>query len=162
MALTQSSGGWVIIVSLIVAQLLNVLPVSLWAQWGRPELVTMVLLYWIIALPERVGIGFSWMVGLVQDIVEGAPLGQNALALAIVAYLALLLYQRLRMFTPIQQAGLIFMLVGLNQLLCNWVQTLTGTVSPDMLFMLPALVSALLWPLLSEFLRLIRRAYAVS
>lgn len=160
--LNQASGGWVIIASLIVAQLINVLPVPLWAQWGRPEMVAMVLLYWIIALPERVGIGFAWLVGLVQDLVEGSPPGQNALALAILAYLALLLYQRLRMFTPIQQAGLIFVLVGLNQLLCNWVQTLTGTVSPNMLFMLPALVSALLWPLLSEFLRLIRRAYVVT
>nr|WP_235015290.1 rod shape-determining protein MreD [Oceanicoccus sp. KOV_DT_Chl] len=76
--------------------------------------------------------------------------------------MALILYQRLRMFTPIQQAMVVFVLIGLNQLLGNWVQTLHGTVSPDLKFLLPALVSALLWPLLSEFLRLLRRAYYVS
>lgn len=162
MVLSPGNAGWVIALSLVVAELFNVFPLPFWAQWGRPEMVALVLIYWVIAIPERVGIIVAWLVGLTQDIVEGAPLGQNALALAVLAYLALLLYQRLRMYTPLQQAGVIFMLVGLNQILCNWVQTLTGAVTPDMLFLLPALVSALIWPLLSEFLRLIRRAYAVT
>ena len=122
----------------------------------------MVLIYWVIALPERVGIGIAWMTGLVQDIVEGAMLGQNALALAVLAYLGLILYQRLRMFTPMQQGGVVFVLVGLNQLLSHWVQTLAGAVSTDLLFLLPAMVSALLWPLLSAFLRMLRRTYHVS
>jgi rod shape-determining protein MreD len=78
------------------------------------------------------------------------------------AYLSLILYQRLRMYTPLQQAGVVFILIGLNQMLCHWVQTLTGTASPNLLFLLPALISALLWPVLSVFLRLLRRAYYVS
>lgn len=158
----QGHGWWVIAVTIAVALLLTVLPLPLWAQWGRPEFVAIVLLYWVIALPQRVGIIIAWSVGLVQDIVEGVPLGQNALALAVLAYVALLLYQRLRMYTPLQQAGVIFVLIGLNQLLCNWVQTLTGTVSPNLQFLLPAVVSALLWPIVAEFLRLLRRVYRVS
>ncbi len=153
---------WVIFLSLVVALLLSIVPLPLWAKWGRPELVAMVLVYWVIALPERVGIGVAWMTGIVQDIVEGAPLGQHAFALAVLAYLALILYQRLRMFTPVQQAAVIFVLIGMNELLCHWVQTLTGTVSPDLLFLLPAFASGLLWPVLSAFLRLLRRAYYVN
>lgn len=162
MVLNAAHGRWVIVLSLAVALLLNIIPLPLWAQWGRPELVAMVLIYWVIALPERVGIGIAWSVGLAQDIVEGALLGQNALALSVLAYLVLILYQRLRMFTPIQQAGVVFVLIGLNQLLCHWVQTLVSTASSDLLFLLPAMVSALLWPLLSTFLRLLSRAYYVS
>lgn len=162
MVVSRGNGHWVIGLTFIVALWLAIIPLPLWAQTGRPALVAMVLIYWVIALPERVGIGIAWMVGLVQDIVEGTSMGQNAFALAIVAYLALILYQRLRMYTPLQQAGVVFILIGLNQLLCHWVQTLTGTVSPNLLFLLPALVSALLWPLLSVFLRLLRRAYYVS
>ena len=122
----------------------------------------MVLIYWVIALPQHVGIGWAWLVGLVQDIIAGTPLGQNALALAVLAYLSLILYQRLRMFTPVQQALVIFVLIGLNQLICHWVQTITGTVSPNLLFLLPAVISALLWPILSVFLRLVRRNYYVN
>jgi len=155
------NGIGVILATLVVALWLSVIPVPLWAQTGRPEFVALVLLYWVIALPERIGIGAAWMVGFVQDIVEGSPLGQNALALAVLAYLALILYQRLRMFTPVQQAAVIFVLIGVNQMLCHWVQTLTGTASPNLLFLLPAFVSALMWPLFAAFLRLLRRAYYV-
>ena len=159
--MNQANGRIVIFLSLVVALWLLIIPLPVWAQWGRPAFVAMVLLYWVIALPERVGIGISWLVGLVQDIVTGAPLGQNAFSFAVLSYLALILYQRLRMYTPLQQALVVFVLIGLHQLLGNWVQTLHGTASPDLLFLLPALVSALLWPLLSEFLRLLRRAYYV-
>jgi|TARA_B110000908_G_scaffold142724_1_gene171103 rod shape-determining protein MreD len=162
MVVNQGSGHWVITSTLLAAVMLSILPMPLWAQWGRPAIVAMVLIYWVIALPEHVGIGVAWTVGLLQDIVAGTPLGQNALALSVVAYLALILYQRLRMFTPVQQAVVVFVLIGLNQLLCHWIQTLTGTVSPNLLFLLPALISALLWPVLSVFLRLLRRNYYVN
>lgn len=160
--MTPANGRLVIAITLLIAVLIGVLPLPLWAQWGRPAIVAMVLIYWVIALPERVGIGTAWLVGLVQDIVQGAVLGQHAFALAIMAYLSLILYQRMRMYTPLQQAGVIFVLIGLNQLLCHWVQTLAGTASPNLLFLLPALVSALLWPPMSVVLRLVRRAYSVS
>ena len=159
--MNPANGRLVIAATLLVALLLSVMPLPLWAQWGRPALVAMVLIYWVIALPERVGIGVAWLVGLIQDIVEGAQLGQNAIALAIITYMALILYQRMRMYTPLQQAGVIFVLIGLNQLLCHWVKTLTGTIAPNMLFLLPALVSALLWPLLSLVLRGLRRSFLV-
>jgi rod shape-determining protein MreD len=116
----------------------------------------------VIALPQRVGIGMAWLTGLVLDLVEGTPLGENALALAVIAYLALILYQRLRMYAAWQQAGVIFVLIGINQLLCHWVQTMTARVVPTLMFLLPALVSALLWPSLLLLLRHIRRRYRVT
>lgn len=155
-------GRTVIVITLAVALLLSVMPLPLWAQWGRPEWVAMVLLYWVMALPERVGIGIAGITGLVLDIVEGAPLGQNIFALGVLTYLVLILYQRLRMYSALQQSAVIFVLLGLNQLLCHWVQTLVGTPSPNLLFLLPAVVSAVIWPWLLVFLRFLRRYYYVS
>jgi rod shape-determining protein MreD len=157
-----AQGRMVIFFTLVAALLLSILPLPLWAQWGRPEWVAMVLLYWVMALPERIGIGIAGMAGLALDIVEGAPLGQNMFALGVLTYLVLILYQRLRMYNPLQQSAVIFVLVGLNQLLCHWVQTLIGTPSPNLLFILPALVSAMIWPWLLIFLRFLRRHYYVS
>jgi rod shape-determining protein MreD len=160
MAFNNSTSGGVVVVTLVLALLLAIVPLPTWAQWGRPEWVAMVLLYWVIALPEKVGITVAWFVGFIKDVVVGAPIGQHAFALAILAYLALILYQRLRMYTPVQQAAVIFVLIGLNQMLGHWIQTISGTMSPNLLFLLPALVSALLWPILAVFFRLLRRAYA--
>lgn len=162
MAVQRAHATWVIIASLLVALWLSIVPMPEWARWARPEWVALVLIYWVIALPHRVGIGVAWVTGILLDVVEGAPLGENALALSVVAYVALTLYQRLRMYAAWQQAGIVFVLVGLNQLLCHWVQTLTSRVTPTMLFLLPALVSALLWPSVLLLLRRLRRKFSVT
>lgn len=159
---TRAHGGWIIAATLLLALWLSILPLPEWARWARPEWVALVLIYWVIALPQRIGIGVAWLTGLVLDLVEGTPLGQNALAFAVIAYLSLILYQRLRMYAGWQQAGVIFVLIGINQLLCHWVQTMTARVVPTLMFLLPALVSALLWPSVFALLRFIRRRYRVT
>jgi len=158
----SANGRGIIAATIAIALWLSVIPLPDWARWARPEWVAMAMIYWVIALPHRVGVGVAFCVGLFLDFVEGSPVGQNAFALAIVGYLSLILYQRMRMYAPWQQSGIVFVLIGLNQLLCHWVQTLTTKVVPTMLFLLPALVSALLWPTVFVLLRKIRRQFAVT
>lgn len=158
----QANGGWVIVLSILLAVLLSIVPLPFWAQWARPEWLALVLVYWTIALPNRVGIGVAWCSGLLLDIVEGNQLGQSALSLSLLAYICLVLYQRLRMYTAWQQAMVVFLLVGIHQLVGHWVQTLIGIHSPNLLFLLPALISALLWPWLSVVLRFCRRYFYVA
>lgn len=158
----KASGRGIIAATLAIAIWLSVIPLPDWSRWARPEWVAIVLVYWVIALPHRVGVGVAFITGLVLDVVEGSPFGENAFALAVIAYLALNLYQRMRMYAAWQQSGIVFVLIGLNQLLCHWVQTLTSKVAPTMLFLLPALVSALLWPSAMLLLRKIRRQFAVT
>lgn len=155
----MSRGEWgVILLSLLAALWLTVLPLPVWARWARPEWVALVVLYWVVMAPDKFGIGAAWLVGLLLDVLEGSPLGGNAFALAVVAYIALILYQRLRMYGALQQIALVFVLIGVNQLIGHWVQTLTARVAPTLLFLLPAFVSALLWPTLLWLLGRYREA----
>lgn len=156
-----SHAYWVIIVSFLAAFVLAVLPLPHWLLWVRPEWVALVLIYWTIALPHRVGILTGLVLGILLDALEGAALGQNAFALVVVALLSLTLYQRLRVFSVLQQAGTVFVLVGINQLVCQWVQNLEGVGSHELLFLLPAVSSALLWPFVLHVLRGLRRHYMV-
>ena len=117
----------------------------------------MVLIYWVLATPEKVGVGVAWMIGILLDGLDGSLLGQNAIALAMVAYVTLILYQRIRMFNPWQQALVVFVLIGLHQLLCNWMQSFRGGRSPSLIFLMPAVFSALLWPVFMVLLRALRR-----
>ncbi len=145
----MNRGEWGVIgLSLLAALWLTALPLPAWALWARPEWVALVVLYWVVMAPDKFGIGAAWLVGLLLDVIEGSPLGGNAFALAVVAYIALILYQRLRMYGVLQQILLVFVLIGVHQLIGHWVQTLTAQVVPTLLFLLPALVSALLWPTL--------------
>lgn len=137
-----------VIFTVVVALILAIYPLPVGWVWFRPEFVALVVIYWILTLPQHVGIGFAWCVGLTQDIVENAYLGQHALALVPVAYVCLLSYQRIRNYALWQQSAWIFILVGLHQLFWNWVHSLTGKDSQSLIFLVPALVSALIWPLM--------------
>ncbi len=155
-------GYWVILGTFFIALVLAVLPLPLWLLWGRPEWVCLALVYWCIALPQRVGIATALLLGVVLDVLEGAVMGQNAFALVVVALLSLILYQRLRVYSLWQQASMVFVLMGINQMICQWVQNLQGVGATTLLFLLPAFSSALLWPLVLHSLRALRRYYRVN
>jgi rod shape-determining protein MreD len=107
----RAQGLWVILLTFFIAYLLAIVPFPEWAMSYRPEWVPLVLIYWVMALPYRIGIGSAWAAGLILDILEGSILGLNALALVILAYITLSLHKRLRMFSTFQQSGLIIALV---------------------------------------------------
>ena len=159
---TRAQGIWVIVLTFFIAYLLAIVPFPEWAMNYRPEWVSLVLIYWVMALPYRVGIGSAWVAGLVLDILEGSILGLNALALVLLAYVTLSLHKRLRMFSLFQQSGLIVALIGLNLTICHWLQIATGqTVSNSLLFLMAAATSAIVWPFLFQILRQLRRGFGV-
>jgi rod shape-determining protein MreD len=158
----RSNGFWVIILSLLLAYLLAIVPFPDWALHYRPQWVVLVLVYWAMALPYRVGIGTAWVSGLFLDVLEGSLLGLNAMSLAIVVYIVLSLHQRLRMFSFLQQSALVLALVGLHMLLVYWIKVAIGqSESRSLLFLLGALSSAFIWPWIFVFLRRMRRAFDV-
>jgi rod shape-determining protein MreD len=158
----DGQGYAVILLTFVAAYVLAVIPLPVWLQWARPEWVALTLIYWCIALPQRVGIATGLVLGVGLDVLEGSILGQNAFALVVVALLSHMLYQRLRVYSLVQQAGVVFILVGINQLICQWVQNLEGVSALPRLFLLPAVASALLWPVILLSLRGVRRRYQVS
>jgi len=153
---------WVILLTFLLATVLALTPLPVWLLWVRPEWLALVLVYWTIALPHRVGIYTGLVLGLLLDVLEGAVMGQNAFSLVIVATLAQILYQRMRVTNLWQQAAMIFLLVGINQLICQWIQNLQGVAAQTPLFLLPALTSALMWPVVLQLLRALRRHYQVN
>ena len=148
--------------SFVVALVLTMLPLPDWAEPARPEWVAMVLIYWCMAVPQRVGVGVGWIMGLFLDVVHGALLGQHALALAVVAYLALSLHQRVRVFPLWQQALTILLLVALEQMLVLWIKGVIGESPETWNYWWPSLTSMLLWPWIFLVLRDVRRKFRVS
>jgi len=161
--LGKHHGGWIITVTFLLAALLTVLPLPEWMESYRPEWVALVVIYWVMALPERIGLFTAWISGFFLDVVEGSLLGMNALALALVAYLALSLYQRMRMFTAVQQSSTVLILVGIHQLLSFWVLTANSqNTAPNLIFMISALSSAIVWPFVFLGLRFLRRTFRIT
>ena len=156
-------GGWIILATIVLAALFTVLPLPEWLESYRPEWVALVVIYWVMALPHRIGLFTAWITGFFMDVLEGSLLGLNALALALVAYLALSLYQRMRMFTAVQQSSTVLILVGIHQLLSFWVLTANNqNTAPNLIFMISAVSSAIVWPFIFLGLRYLRRTFKVT
>ncbi len=152
----------VILITFIFALALTILPMPTAFADYRPEWVAIVLLYWIMALPHRVGIFSAWMLGIALDVLKGALLGQHALALAIAAFLMLHLHLRLRMYPFWQQSVVIGLILLIYQALLFWIYDMTSDITLSWPYWIPSLIGAVLWPWLFIILRDVRRRYNVN
>ncbi|QBQ53301.1 rod shape-determining protein MreD [Nitrosococcus wardiae] len=157
----RHSGGEVIILSFVAAYILTLVPLPSWAVFFRPEWVGLILIYWCLFLPQRIGVVRAWLVGLLMDALTGAVLGQYALALALIAYITLRWHRRLRQQTLWQQTVNVLFLVALMQFLEAWVRGLDSQFMGGWRFWMPAVTSMLLWPWLYAVLSNIQQRFAV-
>ena len=163
----NETGGLVTIwITIIAGMVLAVVPmpqlVPVELGFLRPDWVAMVLVYWIIALPHRVGIPTAWLAGIAMDVLLGSLIGQHALSDVLIAYVAASLYQRLRMFSVWQQAAILFALLGANELFGFWIESIAGLADWSMWYLLPALSGAFLWPWVFLILRSLRRRIGMT
>ncbi|MEE9159479.1 MAG: rod shape-determining protein MreD [Gammaproteobacteria bacterium] len=162
MTLAKRHGSWVIVLSFVAAFLLDAMPLPDWAVDARPLWVALVLIYWCMALPERIGIGIAWVLGLLLDVMQGTLLGQYALGLVVVAYVTVQTHRGVRVFPLLQQAVLVGFLLLFYLLLSLWVRGIVGLPPEKWSYWLPAVTSMVLWPWVFIILRDLRRKYNVS
>ena len=158
----KTHGGNIILLSFIAAFILSMVPLPQILQTVRPEFVLIVLIYWCIALPTRIGVGYGWIAGLIFDVSTDALLGQHALTFALIAYLAIQLHQRIRIFPIWQQALTIFVLMMLQGTITLWINGMLGDAPSLGSFTLPAISTALFWPVAYLLMRQIRRYYQIN
>lgn len=161
MSSERHHGGWVIVLSLVVSLMLAIMPLPSWATIWRPDWVALVLIYWCIATPQRVGITTGWLVGITRDVLNETLLGQQALSLCLIAYISVRLHRRIRLFPLWQQAIGVFVVITGDQLFRAWIRGIQGQPLVDVSFLYPALTSMLLWPWVFILLRDLRRFYQV-
>ena len=158
----RHNGGWVILAGFLIALLLTAIPLpGVLTEW-RPAWVAMTLIYWCMVLPERVGVGIAWLLGLVLDVHTGALLGQNAFGLSVIAYLTLRLHKQIRVFPLLQQSLLICVYLLLFQFFTLWIRGLIGIPPQHWSFWAPVVSSMVLWPVFFYLMQAARRRYNVS
>lgn len=140
---------WFIALTLALALVGNMLPVSGVAMALKPDFVALLLLYWCIKEPRYIGVGIAWTVGLVMDVGDGTLFGQHALAYAFLAYAAEYFRRRVLRFPLWQQAAQVAVLLGLCAALVLVVRYVGGAPLPRWTYAVPPLVGALLWPIVT-------------
>jgi rod shape-determining protein MreD len=159
--MSRTRRGWVLPASVLLALLLALLPLPPLLQPLRPYWLALVLAYWVIEEPERVGLGFVFIIGLVADISFGGLLGEQALRLVIMAFILQRFRARLRFFPLSQQALAMGGLLLNDRIVASAIHFAIGEPILPWAYWWAPLLGMLLWaPLfvLLDALRLGRRA----
>jgi rod shape-determining protein MreD len=139
-----------IITSLAVAFLLNLLP---WGGMvGVPDFVALVVIFWSIHQPRKVGIGVAFCMGLLMDVHNASLLGENALIYTLLSYLAIMIHRRVLWFPVRTQALHILPLLLATQVVQLVIRLWVSGKYPGWLFFMESLVSVALWPLVTWLL----------
>jgi rod shape-determining protein MreD len=112
-----------------------------------PDLLALVLVFWNVHQPRRVGIGVAFVFGLLMDVHQGALLGQHALAYTLLSFAAIAIHRRLLWFGLAEQALQIAPLFFAAWGVTTAVRLLAGGMFPGWSSLLAPLFEALLWPL---------------
>lgn len=145
-----------IAVTVLGALLANLVPLPLEVIELRPDFSALVLVYWGIHQPRRVGFSVAFLLGLAVDLADASLLGQHALAYVVLLFGAIGLHRRVLNFSLIGQSLHILPLLLAGEVLMVAVRLLAGGELPAPAHLLGPVIGALLWIPLSALLRLPR------
>lgn len=136
--------------SLVCTFMLNLLP---WGRWvGAPDFVALVLVFWGIHQPRKVGIGIAFCMGLLMDVHDATLLGENALAYTLLSYLAIMIHRRVLWFPLVTQAMHVFPLLLLTQAIQVLVRFIVTGRFPGALVFIESVIAVALWPVITWLL----------
>jgi rod shape-determining protein MreD len=140
-----------IAILLAVSLALTVVPLPDLVEPLRPNFVALTVLWLCLLSVRATGLLLAWTAGLALDALHGMLLGQNALALVLIAYIALKMRLRIRAFPVLHQSVVVGALLGLNEFLLFWIDGLAGHPVTTWTRWVPVLTGAAIWPFLSAF-----------
>jgi rod shape-determining protein MreD len=148
---------WVIPATFLASYVLISFPVGLQWRGYAPDWVTLVLIYWCMAAPQRVGVGAAWLVGLGLDLLTFGLVGSHALTKTVIAFLVGRVALRLRVYPVWQQTAFILILLVVETAILVAIKYLVDGRLEGMVSWPALAVGVAVWPLLFWILRRCRR-----
>lgn len=137
-------------VSLVLGLAVNMVPLGR-IGW-TPDVIMVLLVFWGVHQPLRVGMGAAFVLGLCMDVSQSALLGQHALAYTVVSFGALAIHRRLLWLSVSEQLLPVFALFALAHAIEMLLRMASGGVFPGFWMALAPLLETALWPFASWLL----------
>jgi rod shape-determining protein MreD len=130
--------------TLLAAFAVNLLPLG--RAPAMPDLLAVVLMFWNVHQPRRVGVGVAFLFGLLMDVHQGALLGQHALSYTLLSFVAITIHRRLLWFGVVEQAMQIAPVFFAMHGVSLAVRLVAGDMFPGWWLLLAPVFESLLWP----------------
>jgi len=144
----QGTSPAMIMLLAAIAVLLAIIPLPFWVDVFRPAFPALVVLYFCTMAPYTGGIALAFFPGLALDVLEGSLLGQHALALSLIAYLAIRFHLMTRAKPLFEQSFLVLGALLIYEAVLWAIDGWTGHPLASTTRWLHTLVGAALWPLI--------------
>ena len=145
-----------LLISFVAALVLAIVPLPAALAAYRPDWVPLVLIFWGLMAPERIGLLTAFAMGLALDTLSGALLGQHALAMVTVVYLSVRFHLLIRVFPVWQLSMTVFLLLVIYEFMLFWIDGVAGRSVPIIERWAPVVSGALVWPLVLGYLASVR------
>jgi rod shape-determining protein MreD len=132
-----------VIFTLLVSLVLNFIPVGRF--YAVPDFVALVLAFWCVREPHRVGMGAGFILGIMVDVGHGSVMGQHAAAYVLLAWAAVVNSRRLLWFSPSAQALHMVPLFLMVQMVMLILRLLAGHQFPGWEYFFSCFTTAALW-----------------
>lgn len=143
--------------SLFISMLLNIMAFPGIMQHIKPNFLLLLVLFWIVKEPRRVGIGHAFCCGLLLDVLIGSTFGIQALTFSLMSYLLFKTFIRMATYSILQQSICIMMISFIGLIMGFWLEHAFGFAMIDYHMLISVVSNAVLWPFLcavmSVFLR---------
>lgn len=136
--------------TLVLAFLLNLVPLG--RMPAMPDFLAVVLVFWSIHQPRRVGLAVAFVFGLVLDVHQASLLGQHALAYAVLIYFAIMVHRRILWFSVPGQALQLMPLFAAAHAITVVLRLIGGAIFPGWPVVLAPVLEALMWPIVGWLL----------
>ncbi|MEC8798567.1 MAG: rod shape-determining protein MreD [Pseudomonadota bacterium] len=129
----------------------------------KPLITLLVLIYWNMALPDKVGVSEALVVGLFLDILTGSILGLHALLFVFITYICQRFFYQFRVAPVLQQSVILFFLFFVFKIILafDFINVSSGVSISDIQYLFNSLtfafLSSLMWPIIFFILRELRR-----
>ena len=141
--------------TLVVALMVDMLPLGR-LPW-MPDVLAVVLVFWSVHQPLRVGVVAAFLFGLAVDVHQTSLLGQHALAYTTLVYFAITIHRRLLWFTVPSQAVQVLPLFAAAHAIELTIRMIAGGAWPGPWFLLAPVLEAFLWPVVSVLMLMPQR-----
>ena len=152
----------VIYSSFFIALILSIMPLPLFLTVFRPEWLLMMLLYWTLAMPHKIGSFHAFILGLILDLLLGSTIGMHAISLPVFSYAFAINFQQIRCFSIAKTTIIVGFIVFLNQLFLYVISLSQQEIVFHGYYFLGVFTSMLIWPWFFLFMRAIRLKFNVA
>ena len=135
-----------LLLAVLAALILTVLPLPWWLDVVRPAFLVITVIFWSVNAPRTGGVALGFFAGLMLGVFQGPVLGEHALALTLISYVAVREHQRIRSKPAIQQALIVFAALIVYEVVLFMIDGWTGHPVTSPLRWVHTMTGALIWP----------------